>query len=455
MTNKMEGKAAIADRVAAGFAREARNGIRHATIARSLALLSFIVWVWVFQEFPRAWFYIDLLGLLLFLGLAQGYVAGRMAPHIWPSAIFILIDSCVLAITLSMPNPFVAVPVPAPLILRSGNFSLFYVLLAGTLLTYSPRLVLWSGFTAAAAWSAAVAWVANLPESRTQFDVIGWGALEPVMHIPFRMDPNFVTLPQHIKEILILLAVTTILGTAIWRVRQLAFRQVQTERERANLARHFSPNMVDTLARSDQPLGAVRKQKAAVLFTDIVGFSGLAERLGPEKTMDLLRATHSLVAEQVFAHGGTLDKYIGDAVMATFGVPIAGPDDATNALACARSIRKRLAQDNPLESEPVRVGIGAHYGEVVIGDIGDERRLEFGVIGDTVNVASRLEHLTRELGPLVISNDLFVSAGLTEEEPDGFKRMPGQKLRGRSEPIDIWVLDPGKPVRSAAGIMNG
>jgi len=435
----------IAGRVATGFAREARSGIRHAMVARSVALLSFIAWISVFQEFPRAWFYIDLLGLLLILGLAQGYVAGRVAPRIWPSAIFILIDSCVLTLALTAPNPFMETPLPAPLALRSGNFSLFYVLLAGSLLTYSPRLVLWSGFSAAAAWSTAVAWVARLPDSRTQFDVIGWDALEPVQHLPYRMNPHFVTLPQHVKEILILVAVTIIFATVIWRVRQLVFRQAEAERERANLARHFSPNMVDTLASSDEPLGAVRKQKVAVLFTDIVGFSGLAERLGPEHTMELLRKTHSLVAKQVFDHGGTLDKYIGDAVMATFGVPVARSDDAANAIACARSIRQALAEDNPLESDPVKVGIGAHYGDVVIGNIGDERRVEFGVIGDTVNVASRLEHLTRELGPVIISDDLFRAAGLTEERAEGFQRLPDQRLRGRAESIDIWILASSTP----------
>ncbi|MCK5622787.1 MAG: adenylate/guanylate cyclase domain-containing protein, partial [Alphaproteobacteria bacterium] len=230
-----------------------------------------------------------------------------------------------------------------------------------------------------------------------------------------------------------------------WRARRLALRHAMAERERANLARHFSPNMVDMLASSDEPLGAVRRQKVAVLFADIVGFSGLAERLGPVQTMDLLRKTHSLVAEQIFAHGGTLDKFIGDAVMATFGVPTVGPEDAANAIACARSIRRALAANNPLESDPVKIGIGAHFGEVVIGDIGDERRVEFGVIGDTVNVASRLEGLTRDLGPIVVSDELFAAAGGGAAHADGFRLVPGQKLRGREEPIDIWVLDSDWP----------
>lgn len=439
------GAGGIAGRIAASFAREARSGIRHATIARSLTLISFIGWVAIFQSFPRAWFYIGLLGLLLVLGLAQGYVARRVAPRIWPSAVFILADSCVLAFALTAPNPFVAIPAPSPVGLRSGNFALFYVLLAGSLLTYSPRLVLWCGATAATAWGAAVAWVAWLPDSRTQFDIIGWGALEPGQHVPYRMDPHFVTLPQHVKEILIFLAVTIILATVVRRVRLLAFREAEFERDRANLARHFSPNMVDMLAHSEEPLDAVRKQHAAVLFADIVGFSGMSERLGPERTMDILRRTHSVISDKVFAHDGTLDKFIGDAVMATFGVPLTGERDAANAVACARSIQAALASDNPLPADPLQVGIGVHYGEVVMGNLGGARRLEYGVIGDTVNVASRLETLTREIGAGIVLSDDLVRAALDSPDADpsmlnGFEKIRAQVLHGRHEPIDIWVV---------------
>jgi adenylate cyclase len=402
-------------------------------------------WVAIFQGFPRAWFYIGLLGLLLVLGLAQGYVARRVAPRIWPSALFILADSCVLAFALTAPNPFVATPAPPPVALRSGNFALFYVLVAGSLLTYSPRLVLWCGATAAAAWGVAVAWIAWLPGSRTQFNIAGWNDLQPGQHMPYRMDPHFVTLPQQVKEIVIFLAVTVVLATVVWRIRQLAFREAEIERERANLARHFSPNMVETLARSDEPLDSVRKQHAAVFFADIVGFAGLSERLGPERTMEILRRTHSIMSDRIFAHDGTLDKFIGDAVMATFGVPLTGENDAANAIACTRSIQEALARDNPLPEDPLQVGIGVHYGELVMGNLGGARRLEYGVIGDTVNVASRLEVMTREIGAAIILSDDLVraargSAGADPSLLTGFEKRPAQPLRGRNEPIDIWVL---------------
>lgn len=437
----VHGQERIAARVAVAFEEETRKGIRLATIARTFALLATALWVLDGIEHAEGFYYLALLGIFVLLGVAHDFVARRVAPLIWPSALFMLADSALMAFMLTGGNPLDPVPMPPQAWLHLGNFPFFYMLLAGSLLTYSPRLVLWCGATGAAAWIVAVVWIANIPGSITRGDIPGWNEMDLIMRIPILLRPNFVSFSIHLTEVFFFLVVTAILATVVRRARKLALRLAQTERERGNLSRHFSPNMIDTLANSDEPLGAVRRQKIAVLFTDIVGFSGIAERLGPEGTMELLRQAHSLVAEQVFAHAGTLDKYIGDAVMATFGVPVTSPDDAANAMACAKAIQNELAAQNLLESELLRIGIGIHFGEVVIGDIGGERRLEFGVIGDTVNVASRLEGLTRDLGPIVVSDELFTAAGGDASHTDGFRHVPGQKLRGREEPIDIWVLD--------------
>ena len=430
----------IAERLRDSFTRESRSSIRQATIVRMVALVAIALWLIKIIEYPQVLFFHVLLALFALLGLGHDFFARRLAPAIWPSALFILADSCLLAYTLSTLNPLEVSPPPAQVILRQGNFQFFYILLAASVLTCSPRLVLWCGVTGAAAWSAAVAWIVYLPDTLTPGRMLGWDAFDMLGRVPLLLLPNFVNTTMHFTEIFIFVVVTGVLATVVWRIRRLALRQASVERERANLSRHFSPNMVDTLALSDEPLGEVRKQKVAVLFADIVGFSGLAEQLGPDRTMELLRRVHSLTAEEIFAHNGTLDKYIGDAVMATFGVPAVGPDDAANAIACAIAIRDRLARDNPLRAGPLRIGIGAHFGEVVMGDMGGESRLEFGVIGDTVNVASRLEGLTRELNnTIVFSNDLVTAANAAGSLTNGFHQIPGQQLRGRNEPIAIWA----------------
>ncbi|MEE8445023.1 MAG: adenylate/guanylate cyclase domain-containing protein [Alphaproteobacteria bacterium] len=449
LQDRLHGHGRIAARLRDSFTRESRSGLRQATIVRTVALAATAVWLIDVIEYPQVLFYHAVLAVFALLGLGHDLSARRLAPAIWPSALFILADSCLMAYTLSTVNPLEVAPAPAQMTLRLGNFQFFYMLLVSSVLTYSPRLVAWCGVTGAAAWGAAVARVMYLPDTLTPARLYGWDAFEAAGRVPLMLLPNFVSTTMLFKEIFVFLVVTGILATVVWRVRQLALRQAGIERERANLSRHFSPNMVDALAQTDEPFGTVRQQDAAVLFVDIVGFTSLTERLEPRRTLDILRAFHACVAERIFEHDGTLDKYIGDGVMATFGVPVTSPDDAANAIACARDIARAIDQLNQSQASdsgvPIRVGTGVHYGPVVTGDIGDERRLEFAVIGDTVNVASRLEALTREIGcSIVISDDLVVAAGFDSgSAPDcfrGFQPASPRKIKGKSEPLKIWIL---------------
>lgn len=165
--------------------------------------------------------------------------------------------------------------------------------------------------------------------------------------------------------------------------------------------------------------------------------------------MALLRDFHAHMEGAVFDHHGTLHKFLGDGIMATFGTPEPGPDDAANALACARDMlarmdrwnEKRLAENK----ETVPLSIGLHYGNVVLGDIGSERLLEFAVIGDAVNVASRLEELTRDLGTRLIVSDALMEAipssdTAAREDLAGTLALRQQvALRGRDNPITVWT----------------
>ncbi|MGH6954136.1 MAG: adenylate/guanylate cyclase domain-containing protein, partial [Alphaproteobacteria bacterium] len=259
---------------------------------------------------------------------------------------------------------------------------------------------------------------------------------------------------QWLQQLIVILIVSGVLAGVVGRSRRLVRSQTRAARERTNLARYFSPNMVEALVRSDQPLGRGRSQEIAVLFADIQGFTRLAENEAPERVLDLLREFHRRAADEVFAHDGTLDKYIGDAVMATFGTPARGRRDASNALACARAMRHAMAawSDERRTSglAPVSIGVGVHFGPAVLGDVGDERRLEFTVIGDTVNVASRLERLTRELrADIVVSQDLVdaVHAESGGKAPDlsGFEPGEARPIRGRDGLVRVWTATSTSP----------
>src|SRR5262249_49425914 len=195
-------------------------------------------------------------------------------------------------------------------------------------------------------------------------------------------------------------------------VRDLDRRRAVAERARSNLARYFSPNLVGLLADRDEPLGPVRRETVAVLFADIVGFTRMAERMAPDAVVSMLREFHEHMASEIFACGGPIDKYMGDAILAVFGLPTAGPEDAAHALCCAGRMLQALdrwnAQRRTRGEHALAIGVGINYGPAVLGDVGSDQGLSFTVIGDTVNTAHRLQVLTRSLKtPLVIADALI------------------------------------------------
>jgi class 3 adenylate cyclase len=219
------------------------------------------------------------------------------------------------------------------------------------------------------------------------------------------------------------------------------------ERARHNLSRYFSPNIVDLLAAQDEPLGAVRRETIAVLFADIVGFTTMAEAMPPEAVMTLLRQFHERMTAQIFACGGMVEKYIGDAIVAVFGVPNPGADDAANALVCADRMLRALEVWNVERSggTPLALGIGLNYGPAVLGDVGSEHSMSFTVIGDTVNTASRLQGLTRTLKTPLVVGDPLVRA-IRAGPPGAGVTLAGQlqdrgeqALRGRAGAVRIWT----------------
>jgi adenylate cyclase len=260
---------------------------------------------------------------------------------------------------------------------------------------------------------------------------------------------DFVTKPVDLNDLEITIRKTL---EDCAKLRELDRRRAAAERARTNLSRYFSPNLVALLADRDEPLGAVRRQTVAVLFVDIVGFTRMAEHLGPEAVVTMLRQFHERMTAQIFACGGTVEKYIGDAIFAVFGLPEPGPEDAANALRCAELMIAALADWNSERSREglplLGIGIGLNYGPAVVGDVGSEHSLSFTVIGDTVNTASRLQGLTRSLKtPLVVGGPL-VSAVAAAPANGGAALLGAlqdqgeQLLRGRSGPVRIWIRHP-------------
>ncbi|MDJ0947326.1 MAG: adenylate/guanylate cyclase domain-containing protein [Alphaproteobacteria bacterium] len=256
---------------------------------------------------------------------------------------------------------------------------------------------------------------------------------------------DFVTKPIDFGDLLITIKKTL----DELDVLKEAFRlRAEAEAQRTNLARYFPPNLVETLAGLDDPFGEPREQPVAVMFVDIVGFTALAATLPAKEVFRLLREFHSRMAQAVFAAHGTLDKFIGDGLMATFGTPTTGDRDATNALRCAFAMIDAVEEVNADRrgggKAEVSLGIGLHYGPVMLGNIGDARRLEFAVLGETVNIASRLEGLTRPLGATIVISEAMVEAVRAETpenvaELDKFSKCAKQAIRGLKDDIPVWA----------------
>ncbi|MGD9560680.1 MAG: adenylate/guanylate cyclase domain-containing protein [Pyrinomonadaceae bacterium] len=207
-----------------------------------------------------------------------------------------------------------------------------------------------------------------------------------------RLDPFASFTPDHLEMISAVAAQTALTVETVKAHKRLAREEVA----RANYSRFMPEYVVKQLLESPNSfrLGGVNQQ-VTVLFADIRGFTAISEKANPEKVVNLLNRYFSVMTEIIFEFGGTLDKYIGDGLMAIFGAPTAGEEDALNAVKAAVTMQKRLATLNTeLRSEGyanISVGIGLHTGEATIGYIGSNQRSEYTAIGDTVNLASRLE----------------------------------------------------------------
>lgn len=251
-----------------------------------------------------------------------------------------------------------------------------------------------------------------------------------------RLDPFAAFSADHLELISSVSAQTAVTVETVKAHRRLAREEVA----RANYSRFMPEYVVKQLLENPNSfrLGGIN-QKITVLFADIRGFTAISEKANPEKIVGLLNRYFSAMSEVIFSHGGTLDKYIGDGLMAIFGAPTTTPEDALNAVRAAVAMQKRLIPLNEeLRSDgfgQISVGIGLHTGEATIGYVGSDKRSEYTAIGDTVNLASRLESHAQG-GQILISDATAAAAGsslpLKAQEP--------LAVKNRVQPVSLYEI---------------
>jgi adenylate cyclase len=218
-------------------------------------------------------------------------------------------------------------------------------------------------------------------------------------------------------------------------------RLAREEVARANYSRFLPEYVVKQMLENPESfkLGGVN-QTITILFADIRGFTRISEHAPPEKIVGLLNRYFSAMTDIIFAHGGTLDKYLGDGLMALFGAPTTTPEDASNALNTAVAMQRRLLGFNlELREEglpEIGVGIGLHTGEVTVGYIGSERRSEYTAIGDSVNTASRLESNAN-------GGEILISDATAKAARSRYKLHPRDPItvKNREQPVVLWEVD--------------
>jgi adenylate cyclase len=214
------------------------------------------------------------------------------------------------------------------------------------------------------------------------------------------------------------------------------------QRQKRRLSRFFSPAVVAEIIRhKDDAKLAADRRRMTVLFSDIRGFTSMSERMPPEEVVTFLREYLTVMTEAVFKHGGTVDKYIGDAIMALYNVPFEVPDHARRAVRTALEFQDRL---RPLAERfaakyggTLACGVGIHTGDAVVGTIGSEQRLEYTAIGDTINLGSRLEGLTKEFNVPIIMSEATAAevAGLF-----GTRDLGEVTVKGKAIPVKIYAV---------------
>jgi len=240
------------------------------------------------------------------------------------------------------------------------------------------------------------------------------------------------------------------------RTRALLLASIRDAYLRTSIARFVPSTLVAEFARRGDEAAACQQHAVAVLFADLRGFTAATERLPAVDVLRFLNEYRRRMVEVIAAHDGMVDKFIGDAIMVVFGVPRLRPDDASRAVTCALAMLAAVEAWNRERTEVawgrVRIGIGAHHGEVIVGAIGDERRLEYTVIGDTVNAAQRIERLCAELGlPLLVSAELLRAAAIPERR---WHPISPQNVRGRQRPLRLFAPSPVHPENEGHGLRS-
>jgi len=358
---------------------------------------------------------VTLVGLAALAALRRARPTGRIA--------FLSSTADVLIVLANIGHTIVGGHAPGAFFSIFPAVWLIPVTMAAAALRYSPGLQIYvSGlFVAGLTMLAMVGGIVPIESRRAMLPDYAFG---------FGVPPNVV-------RIIMIASAAFVLVLVARRGRRLLEQAVHETTSRLSLTRFVPRELAPLLAQPGMAeLSAGRRQTVAIVFVDMRGSTARAEHTDPERFAVFMSSFRRRVMGAARAHGGMVDKFIGDGALIVFGVPDPAPDDAARAFACADMLVDLIARWNDKHDvrPPVAVGIGVHVGEVFCGLVGDLERLEFTVLGDPVNVAARLEKATKEHGtPILATAEAVAAAGVD------WREVAVERLPGRTEPVRLMA----------------
>jgi adenylate cyclase len=362
------------------------------------------------------------------------YLALRRALPRWFLRVSVVLDIAVLMLTIW--SFHIQYQAPPSVYLKAPTFAYAFIMIGLRALRFEVGLVLLAGASAMVGWAVLIGWA--LADPRT---VITHNFLE------YATSPKLL-LGAELDKLVAFAAITAITAIAIARARQLLARAVAEQQAAMELSRFFAPDVARTIRSSVESveLGMAQTRDAAILMTDLRGFTPLAQTLSPAATLALLAEYQSRIVPIVQAHGGSIDKYLGDGILASFGATRDDPAYAAHALRAAEEILRATAawreerRDRGLP--PVEVGLAVASGPLVFGTTGHESRLEYTVIGEPVNLAAKLEKHTKAEGVRGLCPAALVAQAVLQggRPPTGTRPLGPREVAGVGAPIDLVAL---------------
>ena len=371
----------------------------------------------------------------------------------WFVAISIVVDVGVLMITIW--SFHLQYDAPPALYLKAPTLMYVFILIALRTLRFEPLMVILTGVAASIGWIVIVTYAVAHEQNCNGMELLEAMASAEACNIT-HMFPKYTSSDQillgaEFDKIVSMLMVTTILAVALVRARNLLIRATTEHQAAADLSRFFAPEIAGRIRETGSEIkpGDAELRDAAIITTDLRGFTPLTEQLRPREVISLLSEYQSRVIAAINAEGGSVDKFMGDGILASFGAAIPSPEHAAQAMRAADRVvndcrawqMERRAAGLPAPA----VGLAVTTGRVMFGAIGDANRLEYTVIGDPVNLVAKLEKHTKVEEVAALCTQSAYKQALDEGYQPAMEheRRDGRVVEGVKTPIDLIVLDQG------------